>query len=87
MILCAADAADLGVSDGAVVRVSTDAGSIELQACIDEVVQPGTVLSYKGRWPSLEAGGANLNAIHAGQPCDMAGSSSVHGLLVEVVAQ
>lgn len=64
LILCARDAADLGVSAGAVVRVSTSAGSIELQACIDEMVQPGTVLSHKVRWPSLEAGGDNLNAIH-----------------------
>lgn len=87
LILCAADAADLGVADGAVVRVSTDTGAIELQACIDEMVRPGTVLSYKGCWPSLEPGGSNLNAIHAGEPCDMAGSSSVHGLLVEVSVQ
>jgi anaerobic selenocysteine-containing dehydrogenase len=85
LILCAQDAALIGVADGAPVIVSTDIGSIKLLARIDEMVLPGTVLSYKGRWPSLEPGGENLNFIHAGRKCDMAESTSVHGMLVSVV--
>ena len=84
LILCAQDAALIGVADGAPVSVSTDIGSIQLLARIDEMVLPGTVLSYKGRWPSLEPGGENLNFIHAGRKCDMAESTSVHGMLVSV---
>ena len=84
LILCAQDAALIGVADGAPVSVSTDIGSIQLLARIDEMVLPGTVLSYKGRWPSLEPGGQNLNFIHAGRKCDMAESTSVHGMLVSV---
>ena len=84
LILCAQDAASIGVVDGAPVSVSTDIGSIQLLARIDEMVLPGTVLSYKGRWPSLESGGQNLNFIHAGRKCDMAESTSVHGMLVSV---
>jgi anaerobic selenocysteine-containing dehydrogenase len=86
LVLCAQDAALIGVSDGAPVRVTTDAGSIQLQARIDEMVQPGTVLSYKGRWPSLEPGGQNLNFIHAGRKSDMGESSSVHGMLVNLAS-
>jgi anaerobic selenocysteine-containing dehydrogenase len=84
LILCAQDAALIGVADGAPVSVSTDIGSIQLLARIDEMVLPGTVLSYKGRWPSLEPGGQNLNFIHVGRKCDMAESTSVHGMLVSV---
>jgi anaerobic selenocysteine-containing dehydrogenase len=84
LILCAQDAASIGVVDGAPVSVSTDIGSIQLLARIDEMVLPGTVLSYKGRWPSLEPGGQNLNFIHVGRKCDMAESTSVHGMLVSV---
>jgi anaerobic selenocysteine-containing dehydrogenase len=84
LILCAQDAALIGVADGAPVSVSTDIGSIQLLARVDEMVLPGTVLSYKGRWPSLEPGGENLNFIHAGRKCDMAESTSVHGMLVSV---
>lgn len=84
LILCASDAASIGVSDGAGVRVSTRLGYVDLLARIDDIVQPGTVVSYKGRWPSLEPAGVNLNFIHAGQKCDMAQSTSVHGMLVKI---
>lgn len=84
LILCAEDAASIGVADGAQLTVTTEIGSIKLQARIDDIVQPGTVLSYKGRWPSLEPGGDNLNFIHAGRKCDMAESTSVHGMLVSL---
>ncbi len=84
LILCNEDAAKLGVTDGDRVNVSTTVGSIQLQARISDIVLPGTVVSYKGRWPSRERDGRNLNFIHAGQKCDMADSTSVHGLLVRV---
>ena len=84
LIINAEDAARLGVEDGSKVSVSNDAGAIELQAQVDDRVLPGTVLSYKGRWPGHEPGGANLNFLHAGRKCDMGESTSVHGVLVTV---
>jgi anaerobic selenocysteine-containing dehydrogenase len=86
LILCAEDAAQLGIGEGRAVSVSSENGAIELTAHISDMVRPGTVLSYKGRWPSREPGGTNINAIHAGSKCDMAEGTSVHGLLVEISA-
>lgn len=86
LIVHPADAARLGIKDGAVVRVSNDAGEIRLTAQIDDIAPVGTAVSYKGRWPSREAGGDNLNFIHTGVKNDMGESTSVHGVLVTVQA-
>jgi anaerobic selenocysteine-containing dehydrogenase len=84
LILSAADAADLGVADGQNVSVSTANGSLNLIAQIDDMVQPGTVVSYKGRWPSLESSGNNINYLHVGEKCDMAEGTSIHGMIVSI---
>ena len=86
IILHPDDASSLGISDGERVRVSNDEGSIELQAQVATLAPPGTAVAYKGRWPSLEANGANPNFLHAGQKCDMGESTSVHGIEVQVTA-
>ena len=87
LIISAQDAARLGIRDGAIVSVANEVGELELTAKIDDMVQPGTVLSYKGRWPSREANAGNLNALHKGQKCDMGESTSVHGIFVTVIPQ
>ena len=84
LIINPEDAARLGIENGATVRVANDAGEIALTAQVDDIVRPGTVVSYKGRWPSHEAGGKNLNFLHAGRKCDMGESTSVHGTLVTI---
>lgn len=84
LYLNALDAANLGISDGDRVELSNAQGALELVAVIDDIVPPGTVLSYKGRWPSLEPSGQNLNFLYAGLTTDMGDSSGVHGLMVEV---
>ena len=84
LIMNAADADRLGVVQGQKVELSTAHGALELVARIDDNVLPGTALSYKGRWPSLEPGGVNLNFLYAGLKADMGESSAVHGLMVEV---
>ncbi|MBT8079964.1 MAG: molybdopterin-dependent oxidoreductase [Gammaproteobacteria bacterium] len=84
LFISAPDAERLGISHGAAVTVSNESGAIDLVAQVDDIVLPGTVLSYKGRWPSREPGDRNLNFLHAGRKCDMAESTSVHGLLVAV---
>ena len=76
------DAERLGVGNGAPVTLSNDSGSLRLTATIDELSVPGVIVSYKGRWPKQENEHKNVNALHAGQKADMAGSTSVHSTLV-----
>ena len=80
------DAARIGVREGATVALANaNAGaSLRLVARLDGDVLPGTVLSYKGRWPSLEGNHMNVNFIHDGQCADMGASTSVHSTLVSI---
>ncbi|MBK8956913.1 MAG: molybdopterin-dependent oxidoreductase [Proteobacteria bacterium] len=78
------DAVRIGVREGATVTVGNDTGELRLVARLDENVLPGTVLSYKGRWPSLEGNHMNVNFIHPARAADMAGSTSVHSTVVRV---
>ena len=80
-----ADAARIGVADGAQLRLSNDTGTIELRARIDNHVLAGTAVSYKGRWPSLESNAVNVNIVHTPVKTDMGESSSVHA--TEVIAE
>jgi len=80
----AVDAAKLGIENGARVELSNAGTRLELVALVDDIVPPGTLLSYKGRWPSLEPAGQNLNFLYAGLETDMGRSSAVHGLMVEL---
>ena len=41
-------------------------------------------MAYKGRWPSLEEGGDNVNLLYDGTKNDMGESSAVHGIEVTV---
>ena len=80
------DAVRIGVREGALVAVTNETGSLRLVARLDEDVLPGTVLSYKGRWPSLEGNHMNVNFIHKAQSADMGASTSVHSTVVSVTA-
>tara|TARA_R110002096_G_scaffold5159_6_gene24114 strand:+ start:2133 stop:4157 length:2025 start_codon:yes stop_codon:yes gene_type:complete len=79
-----ADAAAAGIHDGARVRLRNATGALELVAKIDDQVLPGTAVSYKGRWPNREDGGANVNFVHTARKADMGESTSVHGTEVIV---
>lgn len=81
-----ADAAAAGIGDGARVRLGNESGAIELLATLDDHVLPGTAVAYKGRWPSLEDGGANVNFVHRARKADMGESTSVHGTEVTLEA-
>ena len=76
------DAERLAIHAGDSVRVSNASGELTLVAAVSDVVVPGTVMSYKGRWPSQEAEG--LNALYDGAANDMGESSAVHGIEVQV---
>ncbi|MFP6681455.1 MAG: molybdopterin-dependent oxidoreductase, partial [Gammaproteobacteria bacterium] len=79
------DASRIGVQDGDQVRLRNNTGVIELVTRIDNDVLPGTAVSYKGRWPSLEGTAVNVNFVHTPVKTDMGESSSVHA--TEVIAE
>ena len=79
------DARRFGIADGQPVMVGNDGGELTLTARVSDVVLPGTAMSYKGRWPSLSAGGDNLNLLYDGKKSDIGESSTVHGIEVTVV--
>ena len=78
------DAGRYSVTDGSVVRLSNEAGALELQARVAAIAPAGTLVTYKGRWPGLEATGANVNVLHTARAADMAESTAVHGLGVRL---
>ncbi len=78
------DAERLSIATGDSVRVFNDCGELTLTAEVSDQVLPGTVMSYKGRWPSLEAGQDSLNILYDGAANDMGESTAVHGIEVRV---
>ncbi len=75
-----ADAAERGLSPGDLVRVQGPVGELELTVVISQDLPRGVAFSPKGRWPKLEAGHANVNALNPGTASDMGASTSVHGV-------
>jgi hypothetical protein len=55
-----------------------------LSVLLSEDVPRGVAFSPKGRWPRLEAQGANVNVLNPGIPSDMGASTTVHGIEVSV---
>lgn len=78
------DAQRLGIGVGDRVRLSNEVGDLELRVEVDAIATPGVLVSYKGRWPKQERGGANVNALHGGRKADMGESSAVHAIEVEM---
>ena len=75
-----ADAAERGLTPGDRVRASNSAGELELTVTLSEDLPRGVAFSPKGRWPKLEAGHANVNALNPGTASDMGASTTVHGV-------
>ncbi len=75
------DAHHLGIQDGQEVFLSNEAGRLTLTAIVSEIIPPGSLLSYKSRWPRAE-GGRNINLLHIPRKTDMGESTSVHGVEV-----
>ncbi len=55
-----------------------------MSVLLSEDVPRGVAFSPKGRWPRLEAQGANVNVLNPGIPSDMGASTTVHGIEVSV---
>ena len=75
-----ADAAERGLAVGDRVLARSPAGELELTAVLSEDLPRGVAFSPKGRWPKLEAGHANVNALNPGTASDMGASTTVHGV-------
>jgi anaerobic selenocysteine-containing dehydrogenase len=78
------DAAGAGIADADPVRLSNDAGQIDLLAHISDAVPPRTLLSSKSRWAKCEDTHVNINVVHMARKTDMGESTSVHGTLVRL---
>jgi len=78
------DAAERGLTTGDRARLRSPTGELTLQVEISAEVPRGVAVSPKGRWPRLEASGANVNVLNPGTPADMGASTSVHGVEVTV---
>jgi anaerobic selenocysteine-containing dehydrogenase len=80
------DAAARGLQDGERAKVGNATATIEMIIDIVPTLPRGVALAAKSRWPKLIPGGLSINALNPGTKSDMAESSSVHGIEVEVTA-
>ncbi|CAN5423041.1 molybdopterin oxidoreductase family protein [soil metagenome] len=79
------DAERRNLGQGETVMLSTAAGSVELRVEISADVPVGVALAHKGRWPSHSAGEVNVNVLNPGLRTDIADSSAVHGIEVDLI--
>jgi anaerobic selenocysteine-containing dehydrogenase len=79
------EAAARGVAEGSPVALINDVGRLSLNVTISEAIPMGVALVHKGRWPKLEASGCNVNVLNPGQKTDLAESSAVHSVEVQLV--
>lgn len=81
-----ADAARLSLVAGQKVIVRNEVGELVVTLGVSDTVPSDVALLPKGRWPSLDEDGANVNVLNAGMTSDLGESSAVHSIEVEVVA-
>lgn len=84
VILNPQEAQQRGLEEGMQVILSNEMGQLPLKVKFSEGVPWGVALVYKGRWPKLDASGANVNILNPGQKTDIAESSCVHAIEVEI---
>jgi anaerobic selenocysteine-containing dehydrogenase len=77
------DAKRFNILENDKVRLFNESGEVELVAYIDDMTLKGVALSYKGRWPKLDADN-HMNVLHKAEKSDMGESSSVHSTEVYV---
>jgi anaerobic selenocysteine-containing dehydrogenase len=74
----------LGLRDGDPVRVRSDEGALEMVARSSTDVPRGVALCPKGRWPKVDASGANVNWLTAAIRTDIGDSSAIHSTHVRI---
>jgi anaerobic selenocysteine-containing dehydrogenase len=78
------EAQQRGLQDGMSVILSNEVGQLPLKVKFSDQVPCGVALVYKGRWPKLDRSGANVNVLNPGAKTDLAESSCVHGIEVDI---
>jgi anaerobic selenocysteine-containing dehydrogenase len=78
------EAARRALNAGEKVLVRNETGALSVMLALSDSVPEGVALIPKGRWPSLEEAGANVNVLNSGQKSDLGESSAVHSIEVEV---
>ncbi|MGP0091707.1 MAG: molybdopterin-dependent oxidoreductase [Xanthobacteraceae bacterium] len=73
-----------GLSEGDEVILHNETGELPMRIGFDAGVPAATILLHKGRWPKHEAAKANVNVLNPGRKTDLAESSSVHGIDVQI---
>jgi anaerobic selenocysteine-containing dehydrogenase len=82
--LHAEDAAARDIRDGDEVIISNARGACRLRATVTTNVSRGVACVPKGRWPSLNPDGHNVNWTTSDALADLAGQSTFHSNLVDV---
>lgn len=73
-----------GLQEGDSVILSNETGRLPLKVKAAEHVPCSVALVYKGRWPKLDPSRANVNVLNPGHKTDLAESSCVHAIEVEI---
>ncbi len=84
LILNAREAARRRIASGDRLLVGNATGSLIMIAEIADILPDGTALAHKSRWPKLDPQRANVNALNPGAKADMAESSAIHGIEIEI---
>ncbi|MFY9327479.1 MAG: molybdopterin dinucleotide binding domain-containing protein, partial [Georgfuchsia sp.] len=80
------EAAIRALSAGQSVTLRSSAGELTVNVGLSDRVPNGVALLPKGRWPSLDVRGANVNVLNPGEKSDLGESSAVHSVEVELEA-
>jgi anaerobic selenocysteine-containing dehydrogenase len=78
-----ADAEPRGIADGALVRLVSEHGALEVRARVGDRVRPGVVAVPSGGWASLGRGGASVNVLTGDSLTMWSGGPVLHGTRVE----
>ncbi|OON90208.1 MAG: hypothetical protein ATN32_04470 [Candidatus Epulonipiscium fishelsonii] len=79
------DAIEKGITDGDVLNVTNDRGTIQIIAKLTSTItKKGTLLTFNAPWPKLVNGGKNINELTSDRLSDMSGGSTFHTNLVEI---
>lgn len=75
------DAGTRGLVPGSRVTLTNTNGALTVEVIVSDAAQPGVGIVYKGRWPGA---GANVNVLVSGRKSDVAESTTVHAVEVDI---
>ncbi|KAK43073.1 molybdopterin oxidoreductase [Caballeronia jiangsuensis] len=78
------DAETRGVTDGALVRIFNDRGSMQARARVTDRAREGVVVGLSIWWKKLSPDGCNANQVTSQALTDLGGSATFYDCLVEV---